>query len=370
MAAMSPAVSGDATTSAASPTAGGPSNTNSSKNHRGLNKPKCIKCGNVARSRCPFQSCKNCCAKAQNPCHIHVLKGSSNIPEKLPASSTSKVDQQSTESSQSGNSAHRIASLRQLSSSFAQFNNLQSPIKSRKPLTKKDAQVLNEWRFSRLKDFQEGELGAENEAFDRYMQNVGLLEEVFSANTASDGEIEINANSLDSPKTSEDDSPEAALISGFKLKFRSNPVRIENMKKRMQYVVDQGFRKLRRFEANDESSDIDDLGNRPKRLKSGNSERASTLSDLMDKLNKACNAEDVEASVAMKSHLYKRNNVKSEVKSDDTEASEAPMDEDGSSGKELSAYSRPKWFSTTSIDQESLVRMDAHFCSLEDIEDL
>ncbi|URD86802.1 hypothetical protein MUK42_28173 [Musa troglodytarum] len=38
---------------------------------RGLNKPKCIKCGNVARSRCPFQSCKSCCAKAENPCHIH-----------------------------------------------------------------------------------------------------------------------------------------------------------------------------------------------------------------------------------------------------------------------------------------------------------
>ncbi|KAL5221296.1 hypothetical protein ABZP36_026009 [Zizania latifolia] len=38
---------------------------------RGLNKPKCIQCGNVARSRCPFQCCKSCCYKAQNPCHIH-----------------------------------------------------------------------------------------------------------------------------------------------------------------------------------------------------------------------------------------------------------------------------------------------------------
>ncbi|KAL5231025.1 hypothetical protein ABZP36_029801 [Zizania latifolia] len=41
-------------------------------NLRGLNKPKCIQCGNVARSRCPFQCCKSCCYKAQNPCHIHV----------------------------------------------------------------------------------------------------------------------------------------------------------------------------------------------------------------------------------------------------------------------------------------------------------
>ncbi|GJN39768.1 hypothetical protein PR202_gb28907 [Eleusine coracana subsp. coracana] len=41
-------------------------------NLRGLNKPKCIQCGNVARSRCPFQCCKACCYKAQNPCHIHA----------------------------------------------------------------------------------------------------------------------------------------------------------------------------------------------------------------------------------------------------------------------------------------------------------
>ncbi|OEL32130.1 putative pectinesterase/pectinesterase inhibitor 24 [Dichanthelium oligosanthes] len=44
-------------------------------NLRGLNKPKCIQCGNAARSRCPFQCCKACCYKAQNPCHIHASMG-------------------------------------------------------------------------------------------------------------------------------------------------------------------------------------------------------------------------------------------------------------------------------------------------------
>ncbi|CAN1748511.1 hypothetical protein LINPERHAP1_LOCUS3427 [Linum perenne] len=44
------------------------------KTLRGLNKPKCIQCGNVARSRCPYQSCKSCCSKAQNPCHIHGMR--------------------------------------------------------------------------------------------------------------------------------------------------------------------------------------------------------------------------------------------------------------------------------------------------------
>ncbi|XP_071706206.1 uncharacterized protein [Rutidosis leptorrhynchoides] len=70
---------------------------NNSKNLRGLNKPKCHKCGNVARSRCPYQACKSCCAKAQNPCHIHVLKAASSLPDKTPSSGSSLTDQHSNE---------------------------------------------------------------------------------------------------------------------------------------------------------------------------------------------------------------------------------------------------------------------------------
>lgn len=69
------------------------------KTQRGLNKPKCIQCGNVARSRCPYRSCKSCCSKAQNPCHIHVLKSNSAFPEKSPTSSTPSSDQKSTQAS-------------------------------------------------------------------------------------------------------------------------------------------------------------------------------------------------------------------------------------------------------------------------------
>ncbi|GAA0169383.1 hypothetical protein LIER_40747 [Lithospermum erythrorhizon] len=72
------------------------------------------------------------------------------------------------------NTSRRIASLCQLSNIVAQFKNLQSPAKPRKPLTKKDAQVLNEWRFSKMAEFKDGEVGAENEAFDRYLRNVSF----------------------------------------------------------------------------------------------------------------------------------------------------------------------------------------------------
>ncbi|KAH7863040.1 hypothetical protein Vadar_012517 [Vaccinium darrowii] len=113
MAALSPAISNNSTADApslspasastpASISTGGLSSTNASKNLRGLNKPKCIKCGNVARSRCPYQSCKSCCAKAQNPCHIHVLKSNATFSDKTQSSSSPLFDQQSSEASPSG----------------------------------------------------------------------------------------------------------------------------------------------------------------------------------------------------------------------------------------------------------------------------
>ncbi|KAL6548005.1 hypothetical protein OROHE_009710 [Orobanche hederae] len=119
MAASSPAKSNNGATDAAADAAQTPSSSNVSKSLRGLNKPKCFQCGNVARSRCPYQSCKNCCARAQNPCLIHgVLKGNSSFPDKPPSSSSPLFDQQSTEASHSGGRCHvqkmNVAEMRML----------------------------------------------------------------------------------------------------------------------------------------------------------------------------------------------------------------------------------------------------------------
>ncbi|XP_044476699.1 uncharacterized protein LOC123204182 isoform X1 [Mangifera indica] len=114
------------------------------KTLRGLNKPKCIQCSNVACSRVNY-SFKvvvfPCCVSFRN--------------------------------------SLRVASLRQLSNNFAQFNNVQMPLCSRKPLTRKDATVMNEWRFCKLKEYRDRNIEVENEASDRCMQNISLLEEVF-----------------------------------------------------------------------------------------------------------------------------------------------------------------------------------------------
>ncbi|KAJ8568894.1 hypothetical protein K7X08_032591 [Anisodus acutangulus] len=370
MAASSPALSNHSADSApapAVPTANAAvlsslPTTNASKNLRGLNKPKCIKCGNVARSRCPFQSCKSCCAKAQNPCHIHVLKGGSTLPEKLPSSGSPVVDQQSTEASHPG-SSHRATLLRQLSSNFAQFNNLQTPLRSRRPVTRKEAQIINEWRFMKLKEYRDSNIAAENEAFDRYMQNVGLLEEVFAVNSAEDEKNEDGST--------EDDNE--AMINQLKLQLRSDPIRIENTRKRMQYVVDQGLRKLRKLESGDNATDLSDLDalGKKKKAKTAEAEHVVAFTDLIDKLNKARNEEDLKACWEMKSQLFNQPKKEKQAESDDAEASiEHSSKASVVSPTMPSGNSPPKWFSTATVDDEELRRLNSEFDSLEDIEEL
>ncbi|KAL1556302.1 hypothetical protein AAHA92_11947 [Salvia divinorum] len=293
----------------------------SSKSLRGLNKPKCIKCGNVARSRCPYQSCKNCCAKAQNPCHIHVLKGNSSFPDKLPSTSSPLFDQQSSDASHSG-SFHR---LRQLSNNFAQFSNVQTPFRSKKPLTKKDAEVINEWRFKKLKEFRDINIEAESASFDRYMQNVGLLEEV------------------------------------FRLKLRSNAATTDNLRKRIQHIVDQGLKKIGKL---GDVSDTEGEERTAKMIKSSQGERATALADLIDKLNRAQNEDELKACREMASQVVQWNTKKSEGET------EGERENDDSCITQESRFLSPKWVNPLTIDQEALSRIDAQFSSLEEVQDL
>ncbi|TYJ36353.1 hypothetical protein E1A91_A05G301700v1 [Gossypium mustelinum] len=337
------------------------------KTQRGLNKPKCIQCGNVARSRCPYRSCKSCCSKAQNPCHIHVLKSNSAFPEKTPSSSTPSSDQKSTQASSQATPL-RVPSFRQLSNAFAQFDNLQ--VRTKKHLTRKDAVALNEWRFSKLKEFKDRNIEIENNAFDRYMQNVSLLEEVFSTKPMQDGSDE-DEESKPSSTSQEDET--LAMTSGLKLALRSNPVRSDNTRKRILQIVDQGIKKLQKSEPNNGATDPDDQNKLDNRLKKANPlwvERSSMLSDIMDKLNKARNEEDIKSCLEMKAQLYDQSTVSTptEIKDPDT-LNEQDIKNDTTPGK-VANYPMPKLFASMEIDQETLNKVDAHFSSLEQIEDL
>ncbi|KAG7015683.1 hypothetical protein SDJN02_23320 [Cucurbita argyrosperma subsp. argyrosperma] len=335
MAAPSPTVSNNSSDTATTTASAVTVNAAVSSNHlanrtatppktlRGLNKPKCRVCGNVARSRCPYESCKSCCARNQNPCHIHVLKANATFTDKTPTSSSPLFDKQSSDPSSSGTS-HRVASLRQLSSNFSQFNNVQIPLRSRKPLTRKDAAAINEWRFSKLREFRERHVEAENEAFDRYMKNVNLLEEVFSMKSMVDGSLKDGPSNFSTEGTEE-------VIPGLKLSLGSGS---DDSRKRIREIVEDGLMKLQKVEATDnvdevtdqvESGKVADQTNRNDgctTVKGWHAKRARALGDLIDKLNKARNEEDLKSCLAMKHQLFNQHITSSQTESEETDMPE------------------------------------------------
>ncbi|CAF1929252.1 unnamed protein product [Brassica oleracea var. botrytis] len=274
------------------------------KTLRGLNKPKCIQCGNVARSRhtlfllvlhlCPFQSCKGCCSRAENPCPIHVLKGVVTSAEKT-APSTPSSEQKASEGTPG-----RVSSIRQLSSNFAQFNNLNAVSRQRKPLTIKDAQALNEWRFTKLKEYRNRNIEVENDAFDRYMINVNLLEEAFSL--ASVPEEEETAAS--------ERNNEERTVSELKLRLRSNSATAEGFKMRITETVKAGLVKVQKPGGKSDDQDYIKRRIKSRRLE----EKTSALNEIIDKLNKARTEEDLKSCVEMRSKLC--GNVSSSSASD------------------------------------------------------
>ncbi|KAJ6695918.1 ELECTRON CARRIER/IRON ION-BINDING PROTEIN [Salix koriyanagi] len=149
-----------------------------------------------------------------------VLKANATFPDKTPASSAPLFEQQVNEAPPPV-SSHRAASLRQLSSNFSQFNNLHSPLRSRKPLTRKEAAAINEW---------------------------SLLEEVFSLKSFLEGSTEGESLSSNHDHASAKDDTEEKMVSEQKLKLRSNLSRSENDRKRLQQVVDVGLKKLQKLE--------------------------------------------------------------------------------------------------------------------------
>ncbi|MBA0629319.1 hypothetical protein Godav_023899 [Gossypium davidsonii] len=346
------------------------------KTQRGLNKPKCAP---IVRARVVAQKRKIrvifmvCRANLKDESLIwlnvsrFVLKSNSAFPEKSPTSSTPSSDQKSTQAS-SQVTPLRVPSFKQLSNAFAQFDNLQ--VRSKKHLTRKDAIALNDWRFSKLKEFKDRNIEIENDAFDRYIQNISLLEEVFSIKSIDEGSEE-DEGSKPSSTLKEDET--SVMISGLKLTLKSDPVRIDNARKRIKQIVDQGIEKLHKAEANDGANDPDDqnkLDSRLNKVKSSRIERALVLSDIVDKLNKARNEEDLKSCLEMKAQLYNQS-----IMSTDTEIEDPGALNEESTGttvisRQVAYHPSPKMVTQIEIDQETLNKIEAHFTSQEQIEDL
>lgn len=204
----------------------------------------------------------------------------------------------------------------------------------------------------------------ENEAFDRYMQNVDLLEEVLAVKSLDD-DVSSALDSNPSPMESNE-----TMIPGLKLQLRSNSLRSDGLRTRIQQIVDEGLKKLERSAVDgDTNESIDEEGNKASKRGKG-MERLSAISDLMDKINKARSEEDLKSCLEMKSQLFNLDEGSCVIDLKDNEIIENQTAESEVVPPKELDYSLPKFVTTAEIDQETLNTIDRHFSSLEDVEQL
>ncbi|CAM6129334.1 unnamed protein product [Calypogeia fissa] len=336
---------------------------------KGLKKRKCTVCGNTARARCPFRACKTCCSRAKNPCTVHVLKADKKAPEgtfvhpsfnvppsslpdqpwlphnmQLPMASGYLRPGYSVPSPYNIPTPIRMGIYPQMtleataaaaavvtkkyvapgarswvsSNVIDQQQELQR-IKNLRIAAQKEAIIANIWRLQKMKDYAAGEIWAEDEAFDRYMLNGSLLEEVFALNAEGLRAIDADGQSLvedgeersDAEKVS--NGVDKSLVEAMRTRLAADPKRKEARRKRFKQTLERSFRKLKNidqeleFTVEEEDtlqvgvSAISERRWEPKRFKARTEEGQQVLQTieafeaLMQQLNHIKSPEDIQA---------------------------------------------------------------------------
>ena len=171
------------------------------------------------------------------------------------------------------------------------------------------------------------------------------------------------------------------MTPGLKLKLGSTS---DNSRKRIRKIVEDGLRKIKIVETIDNVDEVTDHAQADrgedetnpndgcKMLEGWHAKRTRALGDLIDKLNKARNEEDLKSCLAMKHQLsdqHKTTSSEAESEETDTSKEQQVIKKDLDSRKEL-GFSLPKLVNKTNIDQQTLNQIDAHFSSLKQIGNL
>ncbi|BBN02507.1 hypothetical protein MPTK1_2g15870 [Marchantia polymorpha subsp. ruderalis] len=338
---------------------------------KGLKKRKCTVCGNTARARCPFRACKTCCSRARNACSVHVLKSATkNKPEgtivhpsynappsghaeqpwlaaTLQASMGSSylrpgysvpspyniptpiglgmghptpVDTSAVGKNYAPSSSGARAWV---ASSILEQQEAQR-LKSLRIANQKEAYMTNSWRLQKIKEHAASEIMAEDEAFDRYVSNASLLEEIFALRAGplkgltAAGELLRSEGS----RCSEDETKldESILLDAMRCRLASNTKRKDASRQKLKQVIDKSLLRLRKPEQEPSEVIVEDDDSaltagvcvarlESKRFKAQTEEgkqslkRTEAFDMLLQKLNHAKNQESLQECV----DLYKSN---------------------------------------------------------------
>lgn len=101
-----------------------------------------------------------------------------------------------------------------------------------------------------MREFLDGELLSEDEAFDRYMFNMALLEEVFLPKTTAPTGLsphgELLVGGCEALNDEKDVSDTLMVVDGLRLQRGMNATRKEESRSRLKVIIDRSLQALKR----------------------------------------------------------------------------------------------------------------------------
>ncbi|KAJ7563406.1 hypothetical protein O6H91_03G108900 [Diphasiastrum complanatum] len=265
-------------------------------------KHKCSVCGNITRAKCNFRACKNCCVEARNPCsvHKHFRPKSQNDPSEPVAPNASRLIPQCPAKTEAyvrpaGGYTSLYQTVPQMFPPPVNFSKVPSAagvaiplsgktstpavpitksnwletatakeqqesvrsknLKAAVQATQKEAASVNAWRFQKLKEHREAELVSEDGAFDRYIQNASLLEEIFSRSdrlpesTTNVDIVDVHClpeNDMMQEKLAVDDG--LGFLDAMKARLDANSKRKDSRRQKLKRTITKSLQKVKRGE--------------------------------------------------------------------------------------------------------------------------
>ncbi|CAL4923395.1 unnamed protein product [Urochloa decumbens] len=287
-----------------------------------------------------------------------VLKQTNTLPDKPSPAAAAVTEQASTILPVTGSSS-RLACLQKLPHHFL------NSLRTKKSLTKKDVANTNKWIFMKLKEHMQGDIDAENEAYERYTQNVGLLEETFCP--MEDAAVEPEAET-----TSSEEERMDLLVSEAKVRLKSDDENADSFKERVATILAQKLKKLHEsqsaFEDDKPADQSQDDHTTPVKLSTKQKmERAAKFNELLGKMTRARSEDDLKPCHDFIEQLFGKKDGSSMDKSNRMETEPSNQE---STAATAHPYSFPKLCTRIEVDGDFTAKVDAEFSSLSEVAQL
>jgi len=223
----------------------------------------------------------------------------------------------------------------------------------------------------KLKEHMQGDIDAENEAYERYTQNVGLLEETFCP-------MEDAANESEAETTSSEEERMDLLVSEAKVRLKSDNENADSFKERVATILDEKLKKLQESQSayeDDKPSDQDqDDHTTPVKFSAKQKmERAAKFNELLGKMTRARSEDDLKPCRDLIEQLFGKENGGS---MDDSNRMETELSGQESITVAAAAaaaaqpYSFPKLCTRIEVGEDFAYTVNAEFSSLSEVAQL